>query len=88
MSQGEIFAANVARKHVRSRLFSVINIVRRGHATAACDRLRNPEQLGRPHFALPAPDAVECVEGYDRHTKLRGFSVSYGLIEHFTYTLS
>ena len=31
-------------------------------ATAACDRLRNPVQLGRPHFALPAPDGVECVE--------------------------
>jgi hypothetical protein len=39
-----------------------INIVRRADATAACDRLRNPEQLGRPHFALPAPDGVECVE--------------------------
>jgi hypothetical protein len=39
-----------------------INIVRRADATAACERLRNPEPLGRPHFALQAPDGVECVE--------------------------
>jgi len=30
--------------------------------TAACDRLRNPDQLRRSHVALPAPDGVKPAE--------------------------
>ena len=30
--------------------------------TATCDRLRNPDQLGRSHVAPPAPDGVKSAE--------------------------
>jgi uncharacterized protein DUF4403 len=54
MSQGEIFAANVARKHVRSRLFSVINIVRRG------TRDRSMRSAAQPGATRPTAFCFAC----------------------------
>src|SRR5258705_10524977 len=79
MSQGEIFAANVAGRHVRSRLFSVINIVRGGtrdrsmrsaaqpgatRPTAFCFACARPSRVRRSSNRwLEVRELVSCISG-------------------------